>query len=401
MRGNADRLAYLYEQYINGSCTEAALQEFFEYVGDPAMRDALQAVIDRHLEHIQPGAAGPVVNWEHLYNRIIPSENPAAGGTTGEKTIVRRLFTLPKIAAAVVILTVAAGIYFLLPRNPQQEAALTGNGRFQNDIPPGDSKATLTLANGASIALHTSDSNALAQLENAQAFRLDNGELVYDNHATAGKARGYNTLTTPPGGQFRLLLPDGSRVWLNAASSITYPAAFGKEGRRVVITGEAYLEVAKQPKSPFTVVVNGTEITVLGTRFNVNAYRDEAATCITLLEGVVKVTRDSHSSVLRPGQQLQLWPNGGLKLLDNADTDAAAAWKDGLFSFDDADITGVMRQVKRWYDAEIVYEGPVPGHHFVGAIPRDVQVSKLLTMLELTGRVQFRIEGRKIIVTQP
>ncbi|GAA0537845.1 FecR family protein [Chitinophaga japonensis] len=365
------------------------------------MRDALQKVIDHHLENIQPGKGDAVVDWEHLYNKIIPSENPAAGGTTGEKPIVRRLFTLPRVAAAAVILTVAAGIYFLLPRNPQQETTLAGNGRFRNDIPPGDSKATLTLANGASIALHTNDSNALAQLENAQAFRLDSGELVYNNHGAAGKARGYNTLATPLGGQFRLLLPDGSRVWLNAASSITYPVAFGKEGRKVSITGEAYLEVAQQPNRPFTVMVNGAEITVLGTRFNVNAYRDEAATCITLIEGAVRVNRDSRSSVLHPGQQLQLWPRGDQRLIDDADPDAAAAWKDGWFSFDDADIAAVMRQVKRWYDAEIVYEGPLPGHHFVGTIPRDVQVSKLLTMLELTGRVQFRIEGRKVIVTQP
>ncbi|WP_298741571.1 FecR family protein [uncultured Chitinophaga sp.] len=395
MSGTVERLAYLYQQYIDGACTAEELQEFFEYVRMPEMRQALRGLATGHLEHLSPGNELPEVNWDDMYNRIMQQEKPVAAGKKG---IVKRLFTRPVVAAAVVTLVASAGIWALLTRKPQAQQ-LTIAERFRNDIPPGSNKAILTLANGLSFALHDMDDNSRQQLASGNFFRLDSGELVYNN-VPAVRTPGYNKLTTPRGGQFKLILPDGSRIWLNAASSITYPLAFGPGERKVAITGEAYLEVAKNAASPFKVLVNGMEIVVLGTKFNINAYTNEPVINTTLLEGAVKIIKGDNSCLLKPGEQLQVSRDGGFSVKNEVDTASVIAWKDGMFSFNDEDIASIMRQVNRWYDAQIVYEARIP-HHFIGTIPRNVQVSRLLTMLELTGRLRFKIDGRKITVTEP
>jgi ferric-dicitrate binding protein FerR (iron transport regulator) len=391
-------LAYLYQQYINGTCTEAELEEFFEYVRMPEMRQELNELAADHLRQVPPGSSIPGIRWDDMYHRIMQSEEPSAI-VTKKKGIVKRLFTRPLVAAAVVTLVISTGLYFLLTSKQQQDN-ITAAGRFKNDIPPGSNKAILTLANGASFALHDMDDKSRQQLASGNFLRLDSGELAYNANGNIGRTTGYNKLTTPRGGQFKLVLPDGSRVWLNAASSITYPLTFAAGERKVAITGEAYLEVAKNATQPFKVAVNGMEIVVLGTRFNINAYTNEPVINTTLLEGAVKVSRGANSRLLKPGEQLQVSPDGSFRVKNDIDTASIVAWKDGMFSFNDEDIASIMRQVNRWYDAQVVYEARIPDH-FVGIIPRNVQVSKLLTMLELTGRLRFRIEGRKIIVTQP
>lgn len=396
MRGNAQRLAYLYQQYIDGTCTEEELQEFFEYVRMPAMKQDLQELAEGHLRHIFPGNNLKEVNWDNMYSRIMQQEKPVAAGKKG---IVKRLFTRSLVAAAVVILLASAGIWFLLMNKPQPDHQTIAD-RFKNDIPPGSNKAVLTLANGVCFTLHDMDDKSRQQLTSGNFLRLDSGELAYNNSGAATRTTGYNKLTIPRGGQFKLVLADGSRVWLNAASSITYPLTFAPGERKVAITGEAYLEVAKDAARPFKVIVNGMEIVVLGTKFNINAYSNEPVINTTLLEGAVKINKGANSCLLKPGEQLQVSPDGSFNVKTEVDTESVVAWKDGMFSFSDEDIASIMRQVNRWYDAQIVYEARIPDH-FIGTIPRNVQVSKLLTMLELTGRLRFRIEGRKITVAQP
>jgi ferric-dicitrate binding protein FerR (iron transport regulator) len=396
MSGTARRLTYLYQQYIDGTSTEEELQEFFEYVRMPGMRQHLHELAEGHLRDISPGNNLTEVNWDDMYSRIMQQGEPAAAEKKG---IVKRLFTRALAAAAVVLLVASAGIWFLLA-NRQQPDQLTIADRFKNDIPPGSNKAILTLANGASFALHDMDDKSRQQLASGNFLRLDSGELVYNSSGATVRTPGYNKLTTPRGGQFKLMLPDGSRIWLNAASSITYPLSFKPEERKVVITGEAYLEVAKDAARPFKIIVNGMEIVVLGTKFNINAYTNEPVVNTTLLEGAVKINKGANSCLLKPGEQLQVSPDGSFRVKTDIDTASIVAWKDGMFSFNDEDIASIMRQVNRWYDAQIVYEARIPDH-FIGTIPRNVQVSKLLTMLELTGRLRFRIDGRKITVAQP
>jgi ferric-dicitrate binding protein FerR (iron transport regulator) len=211
----------------------------------------------------------------------------------------------------------------------------------------------------------------------------------------------YNTLRTPRGGQFRLTLPDGTGVWLNAASSITYPTAFNGAARNVTVTGEVYFEVAQIPNKPFMVKVNDhTAIQVLGTQFNISAYADEATVNTTLLQGSIKVTAGSNALVLQPGQQAQTTDGGALQVLDHADTDQAIAWKNGSFNFNGKGLPEVMRQLSRWYDIEVVFSGKVPVRKFGGEIQRSLPLSEVLEILQQMD-VKFKIKDEKTLIVLP
>jgi ferric-dicitrate binding protein FerR (iron transport regulator) len=228
--------------------------------------------------------------------------------------------------------------------------------------------------------------------------KQSNGQLAYNTQNEKPTEVLYNTLTTPRGGQYQLVLPDGSKVWLNAASAISYPTAFTGSERKVEIKGEAYFEIAKNTAMPFIVKVNDAQVQVLGTHFNINAYSDEDAIKTTLLEGAVKVTKDAASTLLKPGQQAILGRSSNeIRVQENTDLDAVLAWKNGYFSFNQTDLATIMRQIARWYDVDIVYSDKVPERRFGGEIPRNTNAAEVLKMLE-ESKVHFRIEGRKVIV---
>jgi len=269
----------------------------------------------------------------------------------------------------------------------------------QNDFLPGKNTAILTLADGSTIVLDSAKNGALTSQGNTKVIKLNNGQLAYSSSGATNEVL-YNTMSTPRGGQYKLVLSDGSKVWLNAASSIHYPTSFPGNERKVEITGEAYFEVAHDAKKPFKVSVNNMEVQVLGTHFNVNAYRDERTINTTLLEGSVKVTKGSSMSILKPGQQAIIQQAGDDKKItveNNIDVEAVIAWKNGYFSFTNADMTAVMRQISRWYDVDIVYEGKIPDRKFGGEISRNLNASQALKILQ-ASKVHFRIEGKKIIV---
>jgi len=254
----------------------------------------------------------------------------------------------------------------------------------------------LTLQDGSKIVLNDVKDGTLAQQGNTKVVKLATGQLVYDKTGTASAKVLYNTMTTPRGGQYKLTLPDGTEVWLNAASSITYPTAFAGNERDVSITGEAYFEVAKDKSKPFHVTSGNQTIEVLGTHFNVMAYADEDAIKTTLLEGSVKITENNEAQILKPGEQATVDKNGGLKI-SVADIDDALAWKNGYFKFNRVNIKYIMRQLARWYDVDLVYEGSVPHDEFVGKIGRGENIEDVLHILEL-DHVHFKIEDKKIIV---
>jgi hypothetical protein len=263
--------------------------------------------------------------------------------------------------------------------------------------PPQSSRATITLANGHKIYLDSTAKGILIRQGNVKLQKLADGEIIYSGSSTNTE---YNTLTNPRGSRpVTMTLTDGTKVWLNAGSSLTYPVAFTGKERKVEITGEAYFEVSRNTSRPFTVkkVQDDASILVLGTHFNVNAYDDEAVMKITLLEGAVKVSKGTNSSLLTPGQQAEL-KDGSIRLINDADMDEVMAWKNGKFQFGEkTDIETIMRQLARWYDVETEYRGKV-NRHFWGSISRDANVSQVLKMLETTGIVHFKIEGRKVIV---
>jgi ferric-dicitrate binding protein FerR (iron transport regulator) len=294
---------------------------------------------------------------------------------------------------------------------------------LQKDLPPGKNGAILTLADGSKVVLD-SLGNGVVATQNGSKILLNNGQLAYstsnNGHPASGAADSpavitYNTMTTPKGRQFQLLLPDGTKIWLNAASSVRYPTRFTDMERKVQVTGEAYFEVAQNAKAPFVVTVDEqTEIQVLGTHFNINSYADETSINTTLLEGSVRVIHAGEKALLRLGQQAQVpvdkaAQTGGqpsetardhIKVLSNVNIDKVVAWKNGVFDFQDASLEEVMRQLERWYDIEVVYEKNIPKLEFFGRMGRDLTLSNVLRGLELS-KVHFRMEGERRLVILP
>ncbi|MDP4251188.1 MAG: FecR domain-containing protein [Bacteroidota bacterium] len=317
------------------------------------------------------------------------------------KETVRQMHFIKRywwVAAALVCLMVPGYLMFFNKGHAAGPLTKTFQ-HFRNDLDPGRNRAFLTLANGAKVILDSVHNGMFARQGNATIVKLDSGKLAYDATGQESAVVGFNTLTTPKGGQYQLSLPDGTEVWLNAASSIKYPTAFMGNRRQVEITGEVYFEVSKNTAMPFIVkkLNDETEIRVLGTHFDVNAYDDEPSMKITLLEGAVQVADAGRQSILHPGQQAQIG-NGTLKLLSDVDTDEVMAWKNGKFQFGEAsDINSIMRQIARWYDVEVEYRGTV-SDHIGGTISRGVKASQVFDMLEMTGAVRFSIDGKKVTV---
>jgi ferric-dicitrate binding protein FerR (iron transport regulator) len=314
---------------------------------------------------------------------------------------MQRRVWLRVAAAASVIGLLILGSYFWFNRGEEKEIVKTEikDQRYKDDVSPGGNKAVLTLADGSTVILDDAQNGALAQQGNTKVIKLG-GKLAYDPASTGAKEVLYNTIATPRGGQYQIELPDGSQVWLNAASSLRFPTAFVGKERRVEITGEAYFEVAKDKAMPFIVSVNGAEVQVLGTHFDVMAYREEKAIKTTLLEGSVRFVSGNNASMLKPGQQSQMTKEGQVKVVSDIDVEKVMAWKNGLFHFENADIETVMRQLARWYDIEVVYQSKRSNDLFHVEIQRNTKLSDALKILEVAGGAKFEIEGKTVYVIQ-
>lgn len=315
--------------------------------------------------------------------------------------------------AAIILLVIGAGFYYFLTNNSNPENRMVAG---QTDIQPGREGAVLTLADGSQVVLDSLSEGRIAA-QNGASIEVQEGQLVYlpAQHKVGQDA--YNTVTTNNGRQYGLTLPDGSKVWLNAASTIRYPTVFNGKERQVEVTGEAYFEIAKNANQPFFVKINNRSmVEVLGTSFNINAYENEPRMLTTLVEGRVRVrngtksgeaiSTSNNSVILQPGQQAQL-TNGlatptnkstQVEVINNLDIDKVIAWKNGIFDFRGALLEEVMRQLERWYDIEVVYARDIPNIQFGGKIRRDASLGDVLDGLKGTG-VNFKIEtGRKVIV---
>jgi transmembrane sensor len=306
-------------------------------------------------------------------------------------------------AAAAIIILAFSAYWFLTP--PKETGVATTTAPVTNDLPPGRDAAILTLADGRQILLDTTANGQLA-IEGQTAINKNQGEIIYNADLQTAQSHqpsaiSQQLLSTPRGGQYQLTMSDGTKVWLNALSSIRFPASFTGPERRVEITGEAYFEVAHMASKPFHVSVNGMTIRVLGTHFNVNAYTDEASIKTTLLEGSVEVSKDNKSARIKPGQQAIVHAESSvIGIVHDADVQASVAWKNGYFNLNGANIREVMRQISRWYQADIEYRGDVSNIDFYGQVSRRKNVSELLRIMEKTGIVHFEIKGDKIIVSQ-
>jgi transmembrane sensor len=333
------------------------------------------------------------IDQDTIWNKIIKR-------IPGKK--VRRLM-LPRsywYAAAAIIILFGAGAFYLFKNNNIKETPIRAQN-IKNDLPPGGNKATLTLANGSTIILDNAKNGILAQQSGTQVLKTGTGQLAYSASGDKTVEMLYNRVSTPRGGQYQLTLPDGSKVWLNAASSIRFPVAFAGRERKVEISGEAYFEVSKDKSRPFKVSIlpSFTEVEVLGTEFNINAYTDEATLNATLIEGSVRITRQGTVKMLTPGQQAQVSGNGQIVLNENVNLETVVAWKNGWFNFKRTDLRSIMMQISRWYDVEVIFTGDTRDEHFSGIVSRDKKVSEVLKIMEQAG-IKFSIEGKKITVMQ-
>jgi ferric-dicitrate binding protein FerR (iron transport regulator) len=301
-------------------------------------------------------------------------------------------------AAAAILILLTAGIYYY-QNSPEPVLVKTETPRFKNDILPGNNKAILTLDDGSKINLDDAKTGILASESNIDIKKTGAGQLEYAAGTQSVKTVKYNILSTPMGGEYQLVLPDGSKVWLNSGSTLRFPTAFIGSERIVELKGEAYFDIAKNPKMPFLVRTNNAmDIKVLGTQFNIMAYDDEKNINTTLIEGSVEVLKGSGKTMLKPGQEAILNRGSGNIKVASADLEQAIAWKNGYFIFYNENIESIMRKVSRWYNVDVVYQGNLSNKDFVGTISRNKNISELLKMLELTGAVHFSIDGRRITV---
>lgn len=401
------RLQYLLDKLLTSDCTEAEKQELFQLIetvnDEPQLQDVLEGAwmrYDQPSHVVSEDRSATILKNILNENQVLPLRRK------------RKLWPYMAAAASVVIL-IGLAIYRL--SLPATKPVVPNMAAITNDVKaPDKSKATLTLAGGQQILLDQAQSGTLATENGSRVVMEKDGQLVYqsaiDNRQSAIVT--YNTLNNPRGSRVvTLTLPDGTRVWVNAGTSLTYPTAFTANERKVALTGEAYFEVKKDLKKPFRVqfVSAGREgsVEVLGTHFNINAYDDEPAIKTTLLEGLVKVRQGSmvngqlkteNEALLKPGEQAVLARAHSLLTIEHSpDLAQVVAWKDGLFDYKRSDITEVLRDAARWYDIEIVYEGKKPADTFTGGIDRTATLTELLTILQMTG-VRFKLEGRKLIV---
>jgi hypothetical protein len=310
--------------------------------------------------------------------------------------MIKRNYLWKAAAAALIISIFGVAAHFYLI-TPKQKTLAKSQAYLKSEILPGVNKAVLSLSDGSIVVLDDVNSGQVASQGGIKITKLANGQLLYRKINELLPEVVYNTLTTPRGGQYSIILPDGSKVWLNAASSIRYPTFFSDSERRVELTGEAYFEIAHNAKKPFKVTFNGLEVKVLGTHFNINSYKEEKTSNTTLIEGSVSLSKGDANVILKSGDQAQVGNSDKITVIDNVDVHNVLAWKNGYFSFDKSDLKLILRQISRWYDVDISFEGESPKRVFSGKINRNSNISDVLKILN-ECKVNFRIEGRKLIV---
>lgn len=372
----------LYEKYIAGKCSEDELVELENYQDSLILKEQVwDNTIMGDSEEIKQSIQIDLSNSIQEYNRIRKFKTRAW-----------------QSAAAAVLIIISTSIYYFQGSH-EQVLVNTETPRFKNDVAPGNNKAVLTLDDGSKIDLDDAKTGILASESNVDIKKTGEGKLEYTASIQDAKIIKYNVLRTPMGGEYQLVLPDGSKVWLNSGSTLRFPTSFVGSERIVELKGEAYFDITKNSKMPFLVRTNNAmDIKVLGTQFNIMAYDDEKNINTTLIEGSVEVLKGLGKTMLKPGQEAVLNKGSGNIKVSIADLEQAIAWKNGYFIFSNENIESIMRKVSRWYNVDVIYEGNLSNKDFVGTISRNKNVSELLKMLELTGAVHFSIDGRRITV---
>ena len=372
----------LYEQlvrrYLENKASDEELEVFFSLLREGKIQEELLEALKKEEERLTGTSR---------------EEYPLTSGRVRMGGWWKRLAA----AAALIGVMASAALWYYKAKTHVKVVAPSGT-YYAEDKQPGRNHALLTLASGKVIDLDSNTSPQLVLQSNARLIKNKAGEWVYHSPAGDSTADVYNTISAPRGGQFPFVLEDGTKVWLNAASSLRFPAVFNGKTREVVLDGEAYFDVAPNAKSTFLVHAGKMTVGVLGTSFNINAYSDESTIRTTLINGAVKIDQDKTSALLHPGEQASLASDGTVKTVKDQDiVDAAIAWRNGYFSFDRDDIQTVMRQISRWYNVDVRYDGPITRATFGGDMERDLTLVQVLKVLE-KSQVHFQLEGNTLTV---
>lgn len=398
----AEQIKEFLSKYEAGTYSEAEHQAFNEWLKTAPIEE---------VDEIAEAYKITTVNRESssMENSELVSKMEAALdqydlGRQQKKPIAGRVVFMnnfKRVAAAVIIIAIGAGVYFTFFNKSNRQVPGGNELAETKDVkPPSSTKAFITLSDGSKVYIDSAANGTIATDGNVNVSKLSDGQIAYSNSSEAKVM--INTLTVPKGSKpMKLLLADGTEMWLDAATTVSYPNIFiGKERKVELITGQVYFEVAHNAAMPFKVKKGNSEVEVLGTHFNLNAYEDEALMKVTLLEGSVAISRESgvgsrEKVLIKPGEQAQV--SDVIKVAKGVDVDAVMAWKNGLFNFNNADLEMVMRQLARWYDVEVMYQGSIPKRSFGGEMQRDLNLSDVLKILE-KNNVHFKIEGKRLIV---
>lgn len=375
------RIPELIDKYIAGTATDKERKALLDWY--------------RSVQHDETFWPEEEAVFEQRITRALSEIKQSTGLATNDTSTIKRIFPWKLISiAAVALMVIGLSTLFLL--DTRKNVAKENIALTDDEIKPGGSKAVLKLANGQTFAL--GDSLATFGIANQGTFTDNKGELLFNPETGGTTTLAYNELMTPKGGQYVIHLPDGSKVSLNSESALSFPTLFEGDERKVVLQGEAFFEVAKNEDKPFIVSMPAMEVEVLGTTFNVKGYQDEEDITTTLVEGSVKVKAEKEQALLKPGQSAILNKASGVMHTKKADLTAETAWTKGYFMFTDEHIKNIMNQLSRWYDFQVVYQGDMKDKIYSGRILRRSDITEVLNMLEQTGTIKFRIEGRRVVV---
>lgn len=401
---NKDKIRHLFYKYFNDLTTDEENRELARLLQRNELENDIKQLMEEAWEAF---SSHNKIFPEHISEEILSgilNKEEEEEEKTKRRFFTEQLSTFWKSAAAILIVVGLGSALFYYNRPGETAASASSEAPVPAtpDILPGSNKAFLTLSDGRNIILDHASPGLLTTQDGTRIIKEEGDRLSYETTSREdAPVSASNTLRTPRGGQYHLVLPDGTKAWLNAASSIVYPVRFTGSSRRVRIEGEVYFEVARQLKDnnkvPFIVNAGGVSVEVLGTQFNINAYSDEVDIKTTLLEGAVKVTTEKSSSLLNPGHEARVAARSAEILISKANTDQAVAWKNGYFQFQEAGLQEIMRQLSKWYDVDVVYEGRPLEKKFTGEIPRSSTLLQVLEILQLS-QIQLRIVDKQVII---
>ena len=402
---NQNKLDVLMHLFVEGKISKSEFEQLFNCLKLEDSDENINTAIDSELRAMKEYIALTEVEKDLIFKNIETSINVEMEFISSEfeKQTKRSWYQLGIAASLLALFSI--GLYFYSNRGIDQQAVGLKSEIAQEKllIKPGGDKAVLTLADGSKIILEDAKKGVLANQAGVSIQKTADGEILYSfaknekpTSEPLSKKLIYNKIETPFGGKYQIYLPDGSKVWLNSASTLRFPALFSGNTREVELNGEAYFEVAKNPKLPFRVITKNQVVEVLGTQFNINSYADEETFKTTLIEGSVKIIYKDKVVLLSPGQQFQ--PDVASTEVTEVDTEEVSAWKNGYFLFVNEDIQSIMKKISRWYNVEVSYSGKIPDIGFGGNISRSKSINEVLDVLQLTNEVHFKLEGRRITV---